>query len=37
VLTYMLLLVLVLHWSGVLLARERGRRTVFLALPERPG
>jgi hypothetical protein len=28
---------LVLHWSSVLLVRERWRRTVFLALPERPG
>jgi hypothetical protein len=37
VLTGVLLIVLVLHWSGVLLARERWRRTVFLALPERPG
>jgi hypothetical protein len=37
VLTWVLLLVVVLHWSGVLLARERWRGTVFLALPERPG
>ena len=36
-LTCALLFLFVLHWSSVLLARERSRRTVFLALPERPG
>jgi hypothetical protein len=36
-LMYALPFLFVLHWSTLLLARERSRRTVFLALPERPG
>jgi hypothetical protein len=32
-----LLVLVLLHWSGVLLVRERWRRMVFLAPPEQPG
>jgi hypothetical protein len=32
-----LLFLVLLHWSSVLLVRERWRRRVFLALPEQPG